>query len=58
MNKEPPRNGYEHDWCSRKWRRLLGVLQAHSGLGKSVKRAMNKRFRRRAKLDLREHNNE
>ena len=48
MNKEPTINGDEHDWCSG-WRRLLCVFENNTGLGKKVKRAMNRRARRRAK---------
>jgi hypothetical protein len=52
MSKERPINGDEEDWCSRRWRRLLRVFDNRTGLGKAVKRAMNRRARRKAKLDL------
>jgi hypothetical protein len=52
MNKrEPAINGDEQDWTSR-WRRVLCVFANNTGLGKKVKRKMNKRERRRAN-DLR-----
>lgn len=50
MNKEPPRTGAEHDWTSR-WRRILCYC-ARAGVGKSIKRGMNKRARQRAKREL------
>jgi hypothetical protein len=46
--REPAINGDEQDWTSR-WRRVLCVFANNTGLGKKVKRAMNKRERRRAK---------
>lgn len=51
MQKEPTINGDEHDWCSG-WRRLLCVFVNNTGLGKKVKRAMNKRTRKRAKREI------
>lgn len=53
QRKERPKNGNEQDWCSRYWRRLLCVFSNHTGLGRAVKRAMNKRFRKRARQTLR-----
>lgn len=51
MAKELPRSGDEQDWVSRRWRRMLCVFKNRSGLGKRVKRAMNKRQRRRWKAE-------
>jgi len=51
MRKEPAQNGDEHDWTSG-WRRLLCVFDNHTGLGKKVKRAMNKRSRKKAKHNI------
>jgi len=50
MRKEPAKNGNEHDWTT-KWRHMLCVFSNNTGLGKRVKRAMNKRARKRAKLE-------
>lgn len=52
MRKEPAKNGNEMDWTSG-WRWVLKVYDNWTGLGKQVKRAMNKRARRRAKMDVR-----
>jgi hypothetical protein len=49
--REPTINGDEHDWTTG-WRRLLCVFDNRTGLGKRVKRAINKRARRRAKREL------
>ena len=51
MRKEPAISGDEHDWNS-KWRRWLCVFKNNTGLGKKVKRAMNKRARRRCRQDI------
>ena len=50
--KEPTITGAENDWVSKRWRRLLCVFQNTSGLGKQVKRAINRRSRRRSKQHL------
>lgn len=50
--KERPINGNEQDWCSRRWRRVLCVFHNITGLGRAVKRAMNKRFRKRERQRL------
>ena len=50
--KEKAINGDEQDWISKRWRHLLCVFKNITGLGKTVKRRMNKRSRRRIKLDL------
>lgn len=49
----PTINGDEHDWCSG-WRRMLCVFANNTGLGKKVKKAMNKRTRRNAKERINE----
>lgn len=54
MRKEPAVNGDEQDWVSHRARRLLCVFSNWTGLGKKVKRAMNKRARRRAKVEVRD----
>ncbi len=51
MNREPAKSGDEQDWVSG-WRRVLCVFRNHTGLGKAVKRAMNKRARRRARATM------
>ena len=55
MRREPARSGDEQDWISRRWRRLLCVFSNNTGLGRSVKRAINKRARRRARDELEQH---
>jgi len=52
VRKELPNSGDEADWCSRWWRHALAVFRHHSGLGRAVKRRMNKRFRRRARREI------
>ena len=52
--KEPAVNGFEQDWISKRWRSLLCVFQNRTGLGKRVKRAINRRSRRRARRELKE----
>lgn len=47
-------NGDEYDWVSRKWRKLLCVFSNTTGLGKKVKRAINRRGRRMNKQELSE----
>jgi hypothetical protein len=63
VKREPTINGNEHDWTTR-WRSLLAVFHNRTGLGKAVKRAINKRARRRGKraaeqgrLDYESHRN-
>ena len=51
----PAINGDEHDWTTI-WRKVLCVFKNHTGLGKKVKRAMNKRARKKAKLDIEKNN--
>ncbi len=51
MKKEPAKSGDEHDWTTG-WRRLLKVFSNRTGLGRRVKRAMNKRTRKRVKLEI------
>ena len=48
MKKELAINGDEHDWTTM-WRKLLCVFKNNTGLGKQVKRKMNKRARRKIK---------
>ena len=52
MTREPAKSGNEQDWVSRSSRRSLCVFYNWTGLGKAVKRAMNKRARRRARAAL------
>lgn len=52
-NKPWPKNGDESDWCTG-WRKLLCVFKNTTGLGKFVKRRMNKRFRKEWKIGLRD----
>lgn len=51
MRKEPAKSGDEHDWTSG-WRKVLCVFKNRTGLGKRVKRALNKRARRRANKEI------
>lgn len=51
MNREPARSGDEQDWVCKRWRRLLCVFKNNTGLGRAVKRALNKRQRRRARAN-------
>lgn len=57
MRKEPPVNGDEADWCCKRWRWVLCAFKNTTGLGKKVKRAMNKRARRRSRTEIREQEN-
>jgi hypothetical protein len=41
----------EWDWCS-EWRFHLVYTHAHSGVGRRVKRRLNKRARKEAKLQI------
>jgi len=50
MRREPAKSGDEQDWTTG-WRRLLCVFKNRTGLGKKVKRAINKRARRKAKRE-------
>ena len=52
--KPQPTSGDEYDWVIRAWRRSLCVFHNNTGLGRAVKRAMNKRFRRNARQQIRE----
>jgi len=52
-HEERPVNGDECDWVSKGWRRALCVFRNTTGLGKRVKRAINKRARRNAKRRIR-----
>ncbi len=54
MRKEKAITGDEIDWISKSWRRVLCVFKNRTGLGKKVKRAMNKRARRRIRQELKE----
>lgn len=50
----PLKGGDEYDWVSKTWRRLLCVFKNHTGLGKQVKRRINKRARRKSKQEMRD----
>jgi len=43
--KQKLKNGDEFDWVSKKWRHALKCFK-RAGLGRKVKRAMNKRVRK------------
>ena len=47
----PAISGDEHDWVTG-WRKLLCVFKNTTGLGKKVKRAMNKRTRQKVKQEI------
>lgn len=49
-NKPWPRNYYEKSWCSH-WRKVMCLFSNNTGLGKFVKRRMNKRFRKEWKAE-------
>ena len=51
MKKEPAKAGDEYDWVT-SIRRHLCVFHNNTGLGKKIKRAMNKRFRKKGKQEL------
>jgi len=53
----PTINGDEQDWTTR-WRKFLCVFNNHTGLGKKVKRAINKRARKLAKKDIENRNSD
>ncbi len=55
MNREPAINHDEQDWIYRPWRHVMCVFKNRTGLGKRVKRAINKRARRRAKREIKNH---
>lgn len=54
-DKEPSIDGYEYDWISIKWRRMICSFKK-AGRGKSIKQAMNKRARRRHKQEIHDAN--
>lgn len=54
MKDVRPINGDEMDWCSKNARRLLKVFDNWTGIGKKVKRAMNKRARQKVNRKIRE----
>jgi len=51
VKKEPAKAGDEYDWVT-SIRRHLCVFHNNTGLGKKIKRAMNKRFRKKGKQEL------
>lgn len=53
MRKTSAINGDEHDWTTG-WRRWLCVFRNNTGIGKRIKRAMNKRCRRAGKREAEE----
>lgn len=52
-DRTPLKSGDEQDWVCKAWRRVLCVFQNHTGLGKQVKRRINKRIRRKNKQEMR-----
>lgn len=52
-DKETPIDGYEVDWISTKWRRMISSF-GKAGRGKAIKTAMNKRARRRHRQEARD----
>ena len=54
MRREPTKGLNERDWISKRWRRILCSFHNRTGLGKRVKRAINKRARHRAKREIEE----
>lgn len=53
--KERPKDADEADWVAKNWRRALCLFRNNAGLGKKVKRRMNKRFRRRGDEQITEY---
>ncbi len=51
-DRTPLITGDEYDWTSRNWRRLLCVFRNTTGLGKKVKRAINRRTRRKVRQEI------
>lgn len=51
--KQKLKNGSEYDWVSKSWRKVLCYLQNHTGVGKKIKRQMNKRIRQEGKNESR-----
>ena len=49
--KQKLKGGAEWDWVSKRWRRVLCYMQNHTGVGKKIKRGMNKRIRKEGKND-------
>lgn len=49
-HREKLGNGWEYDWVSKHWRRLL---HWRPGQGRAIKAALSRRARRRAKEELR-----
>lgn len=49
--KQKLKGGFEWDWVSVRWRRLMNW---NSGVGKSIKRKMNKRIRKEGKNDCKD----
>ncbi len=50
-DKELPIDGYEYDWISTTWRRMLSSF-GKAGRGKAIKQAMNRRARRRHNQEI------
>ena len=47
--KQKLKTAGEYDWVSKRWRRVLCYLQNSTGVGKKIKRGMNKRIRKEGK---------
>ena len=47
--KQKLKGSAEWDWVSKYWRSVLCYMQNHTGVGKRIKRGMNKRVRKEGK---------
>jgi hypothetical protein len=54
QDRLPLKGGDECDWVSKNWRRLLCVFHNHTGLGKKIKRRLNKRARHKNRQEMRD----
>ena len=48
--KEKPIDGYEYDWISTKWRRMISSF-GKAGRGKYIKQRLSRRARRRSNME-------
>ena len=52
--KQELKGGAEADWVDKRWRGVLCYLINSTGVGKKIKRGMNKRIRREGKDECKE----
>ena len=52
--KQKLKGGAEWDWTSKRWRAMLCYLANSTGVGKKIKRGMNKRVRKEGKNECKD----